>query len=147
MDIHTIIRIYFADGISLLAHSHRNIQSITEKVVIHHTCSKMWTSYQQIYKTKTMQNNDCQTADPVRLGEQDIRANVVHSVKRFERSNGLDTALYTNYLYILGSQSYIRWKHRCWNQDKDHQGKGSICSSEEPGQRKRSARKQRYACS
>ena len=53
--------------------------------------------------------NNYQTADPVRLGEQEIE----------EVSE------------IIYSQGDKRWKHRGWNQDNDQQGKGGICGSEE----------------
>ena len=58
----------FADDISLLAHSHRDIQSKTEKLV--RNAAKVGLHVNKD-KTKTMRNN-CQTADPVKLGEQDI---------------------------------------------------------------------------
>ena len=58
----------FADDISLLAHSHRDIQSKTEKLV--RNASKVGLHVNKD-KTKTMRNN-CQTAHPVKLGEQDI---------------------------------------------------------------------------
>ena len=58
----------FADDISLLAHSHRDIQSKTEKLV--RNAAKVGLHVNKD-KTKTMRNN-CQTVDPVKLGEQDI---------------------------------------------------------------------------
>ena len=58
----------FADDIALLAHSHRVIQSKTEKLV--RNASKVGLHVNKD-KTKTMRNN-CQTADPVKLGEQYI---------------------------------------------------------------------------
>ena len=58
----------FADDISLLAHSHRDIQSKTEKLVRNAAKGGLHVNKD---KTKTMRNN-CQTADPVKLGEQDI---------------------------------------------------------------------------
>ena len=58
----------FADGISLLAHSHGDIQSKTEKLV--RNAAKVGLHVNKD-KTKTIQNN-CQTADPVKLEEQDI---------------------------------------------------------------------------
>ena len=58
----------FADDISLLAHSHRDIHSKTEKLV--RNAAKVGLHVNKD-KTKTMRNN-CQTADPVKLGEQDI---------------------------------------------------------------------------
>ena len=57
----------FADDISLLAHSHRDIQSKTEKLV--RNAAKVGLHVNKD-KTKTMRNN-CQTAAPVKLGEQD----------------------------------------------------------------------------
>ena len=73
----------FADDISLLAHSHRDIQSKTEKLV--RNAAKVGLHVNKD-KSKTMRNN-CQTADPFRLGER-------------------------NRVYIPGSQSDERWKHR-----------------------------------
>ena len=58
----------FADAISLLAHSHRDIQSKTDKLV--RNAAKVGLHVNKD-KTKTMRNN-CQTAHPVKLGEQDI---------------------------------------------------------------------------
>ena len=58
----------FADDISLLAHRHRDIQSKTEKLV--RNAAKVGLHVNKD-KTKTMRNN-CQTAHPVKLGEQDI---------------------------------------------------------------------------
>ena len=58
----------FADDISLLAHSYRDIQSKTEKLV--RNAAKVGLHVNKD-KTKTMRNN-CQTADPGKLGEQDI---------------------------------------------------------------------------
>ena len=58
----------FADDISLLAHSHRDIQRETEKLV--RNAAKVGLHVNKD-KTKTLRNN-CQTADPVKLGEQDI---------------------------------------------------------------------------
>ena len=58
----------FADDISLLAHSHSDIQIKTEKLV--RNAAKVGLPVNKD-KTKTMRNN-CQTADPVKLGEQDI---------------------------------------------------------------------------
>ena len=58
----------FADGISLFAHSHIDIQSKTEKLV--RNAAKVGLHVNKD-KTKTMRNN-CQTADPDKLGEQDI---------------------------------------------------------------------------
>ena len=58
----------FADDISLLAHNHIDIQSKTEKLV--RNAAKVGLHVNKD-KTKTMRNN-CQTADPVKLGEQDI---------------------------------------------------------------------------
>ena len=58
----------FADDISLLAHSHRDIQSETEKPVRNAATVGLHVNKD---KTKTIRNN-CQTADPVRLGEHDI---------------------------------------------------------------------------
>ena len=58
----------FADDISLLAHNNRDIQSKTEKLV--RNAAKVGLHVNKD-KTKTMRNN-CQTADPVKLGEQDI---------------------------------------------------------------------------
>ena len=55
----------FADDISLLAHSHRDIQSKTERLV--RNAAKVGLLFNKD-KTKTMRNN-CHTADPVRLGE------------------------------------------------------------------------------
>ena len=60
--------LYFADDISLLAHSNRDIQSKTEKLV--RNAAKVGLHVNK-NKSKTMRNN-CQTADPVKLGEQDI---------------------------------------------------------------------------
>ena len=57
----------FADDICLLAYSHRDIQSKTEKLV--RNAAKVGLHVNKD-KTKTMRNN-CQTADPVKLGEQD----------------------------------------------------------------------------
>ena len=54
--------------ISLLAHSHTDIHSKTEKLV--RNAAKVGL-HVNIDKTKTMRNN-CRTADPVKLGEQDI---------------------------------------------------------------------------
>ena len=56
------------DDISLLAHSHRDIQSKTHRLVINGATVGLHVHKD---KTKTRRNN-CQTADPVRLGEQDI---------------------------------------------------------------------------
>ncbi len=56
----------FADDTSLLAHSHRDIQSKTEKLV--KNAAKVGLHVNKD-KTKTMRNN-CQTTDPVKLGEQ-----------------------------------------------------------------------------
>ena len=58
----------FADDISLLAHSHRDIQSKTKKLV--RNAAKVGIHINED-KTKTMRNN-CQTEDPVRLGEHCI---------------------------------------------------------------------------
>ena len=58
----------FADDISLLAHSHIDIQSKTEKLV--RNAAKVGLHVNKD-KTKTMRNN-CQPADPVKLGEQGI---------------------------------------------------------------------------
>ena len=58
----------FADDISLIAHSHRDIQSKTEKLV--RSAAKVGLHVNKD-KTKTMRNN-CQTGEPVKLGEQDI---------------------------------------------------------------------------
>ena len=58
----------FAYYISLLAHSHRDIQSKTEKLV--RNAAKVGRQFNK-GKTKTMRNN-CQTTDPVRLSEQDM---------------------------------------------------------------------------
>ena len=55
----------FADDISLLAHSHRDIQSKTERLV--RNAAKVGLLFNKD-KTKKMRNN-CHTADPVRLGE------------------------------------------------------------------------------
>ena len=55
----------FADDISLLAYSHRDIQSKTEKLV--RNAAKIGLHVNKD-RTKTMRNN-CQTADPVRPGE------------------------------------------------------------------------------
>ena len=62
----SLLDLDFADDISLLAHSHRDIQSKTEKLV--RNAAKVGL---HVDKTKTMRNN-CQTADPIRLGKQDI---------------------------------------------------------------------------
>ena len=58
----------FTDDISLLAHNHRDIQRKTEKLV--RNSAKVGLHVNKD-KTKTMRSN-CQTADPVKLGEQDI---------------------------------------------------------------------------
>ncbi len=55
----------FADDISLLAHSHIDIQNKTEKLV--RNAAKVGL-YVNKYKTKTMRNNG-QAADPVRIGQ------------------------------------------------------------------------------
>ena len=60
--------IVFADDISLLAHSHRDIQSKTEKLV--RNAAKVGLHVNKD-KTKTVRNN-CQTAASVKLGGQDI---------------------------------------------------------------------------
>ena len=57
-----------ADGISLLAHSHRDIESKTAKLF--RNAAKVGLHVNKD-KPKTMRNN-CQTADPVRLVEQGI---------------------------------------------------------------------------
>ena len=60
----------FADDISILAHSHRDIQSKTDKLV--RNAAKVGLhDFVNKDKTKTMRNN-CQPADLDRLGEQDI---------------------------------------------------------------------------
>ena len=47
-------------------------------------------------------SNDCVHAGGVnRYAQEHDRVYNTKSVKRFERSNGLDTALYKNYLYLL----------------------------------------------
>ena len=58
----------FADDISLFTHSHIDIQSKTEKLV--RNAAKVGLHVNKD-KTKTTRNN-CQTEDPVKLGEQDI---------------------------------------------------------------------------
>ena len=58
----------FADDIYLMAHSHIDIQRKTDKLV--RNVAKGGRHVNKA-KTKTMRNN-CQTADPVKLGEQDI---------------------------------------------------------------------------
>ena len=58
----------FADDISLFAHTHRDIQRKTDKLVRNVAKDGLHVNKD---KTKTMRNN-CQTADPVKLGEQDI---------------------------------------------------------------------------
>ena len=58
----------FADDISLLAHSRRDIESKTEKLFRNAANVRRHVNKD---KTKTMRNN-CQTADPVRLVEQGI---------------------------------------------------------------------------
>ena len=58
----------FADDISLLAHSHRDIQRKTENLIIN--AAKVGLHVNKD-KTKTLRNN-CQTADQVKLGEQDM---------------------------------------------------------------------------
>ena len=60
--------LYFADDIALLVHSHRDIQRKTEKLVRNAANVGLHVNKD---KTKTMRNN-CQTADPVKLGEQYI---------------------------------------------------------------------------
>ena len=79
--------LHFADDISLIAHSHRDIQSKTEKLV--RNAAKVGLPFNKD-KTKTMRNN-CQTADPVKLGEQ-------------------DTEDVTEFTY-LGAK-VTKWKHR-----------------------------------
>ena len=56
-----------ADYISLFAHSHIDIQSKTEKLVRNAAKVGLYVNKDK----KTMRNN-CQTEDPVKLGEQDI---------------------------------------------------------------------------
>ncbi len=75
-----------ADDISLLAHSHRDIQSKTEKLV--RNAAKVGL---HVNKDKTMRNN-CQTADPVKTRRT-----------RHRRRNRV---------HMPGSQSDKRWKHR-----------------------------------
>ena len=58
----------FADDIYLFAHSHRDIQSKTEKLA--RNAAKVGLHVNKD-KTNTMRNN-CQTADAVKIGEQDI---------------------------------------------------------------------------
>ena len=60
--------LYFADDIYLMAHSHIDIQRKTDKLVRNVAKDGLHVNKD---KTKTMRNN-CQTADPVKLGEQDI---------------------------------------------------------------------------
>ena len=59
-------------------------------------------------KTKTMRNN-CQTADPIRIGEQYIEE--------------------VSYFTLLDAK--VRTDGNTEAEDKDQQGKGSICGSEE----------------
>ena len=60
--------LHFADDISLLAHTHRDIQNKTEKLVRNAAKVGFHVNKDQ---TKTMRNN-YQTAYPVKLGEQDL---------------------------------------------------------------------------
>ena len=57
--------LYFADDIYLLAHSHRDMQSKAEELA--RNAAKVGLHVNKD-KAKTMRNN-CQTADPVKLGE------------------------------------------------------------------------------
>ena len=63
-----------AEDIYLLAHSHRDAQSIHEKLV--RNAAKVGLHVNKD-KTKTIRNN-CQTADSVKLGEQNIEYVIVH---------------------------------------------------------------------
>ena len=60
----------FADDKSLLAHSHRDIQSKTEKLV--RNAANVGLHVNKDKTKKQSETTQCQTADPVKLGEQDI---------------------------------------------------------------------------
>ena len=96
----------FADDISLLAHSHRDIQSKTEKLV--RDAVKVGLHVNKD-KTKTMRNN-CQTADPVKLGEQDIED-------------------VTEFTYLVAKVTTLGTQRLKSRQGSTRQG--SICGSEE----------------
>ena len=96
-----------------------------------------------------MRPNDHTKANPQ---EHVMATTSAKSVKRFERSNGLDTALYKNYLYLFFYSSHqgveatlrrardsIYW-HGMTNDIKEMIGHCAACANERPSQQKETLR-------